>query len=108
MEWGVIKGVSGYADGSEEKTKNWRGVASVMAASVVYHMFKYPDVIKDWPHLEHTKHEKGIYSVLNINFKRLVTLSHNLFIQRRRSGLHRVDYTHIHFKVNGVSYNLIG
>ena len=59
-----------------------------MAASVVYHMFKYADVIKDWPHLEHTKHEKGIYSVLNINFKRLVTLSHNLFIQRRR-----LDYT---------------
>ena len=21
-----------------------------MAASVVYNMFKYPDVIKDWPH----------------------------------------------------------
>ena len=50
IEWAVIKGVSDYADGRKKVTADWQPFASTMAASVVYNMFKYPDVIKHWPH----------------------------------------------------------
>ncbi|CAB4030692.1 5 -methylthioadenosine S-adenosylhomocysteine nucleosidase-like isoform X16 [Paramuricea clavata] len=50
IEWAVIKAVSDFADGSKEKTKLWQPFASAMAASVVYNMFKYPVVLKDWRH----------------------------------------------------------
>ena len=50
LEWAVIKAVSDFADGSKTETGDWQPFASVMAASLVYHMFKYPDVIEQWPH----------------------------------------------------------
>ena len=50
IEWAVIKAVSDFADGSKEKTKVWQPFASAMAASVVYNMFQYPVVLKDWRH----------------------------------------------------------
>ncbi|CAB4003128.1 5 -methylthioadenosine S-adenosylhomocysteine nucleosidase-like isoform X16 [Paramuricea clavata] len=49
-EWAVIKAVSDLADGSKEMTNDWQRFSSVMAASVVYNMFKYTAVLKDWPH----------------------------------------------------------
>ena len=52
MEWVIIKGISHYADGSEPETKEWRRFSSVMAASVVNHILKEPDVLKDWPHYQ--------------------------------------------------------
>lgn len=50
LEWAVIKAVSDFADGSKTATEDWQPFASVMAASLVRHMFKYPDVINQWPH----------------------------------------------------------
>jgi hypothetical protein len=50
IEWAVIKGVSNFADGSKKSTEKWQQFATAMAASVVHNMFKYPDVIKQWPH----------------------------------------------------------
>ncbi|CAB3982249.1 5 -methylthioadenosine S-adenosylhomocysteine nucleosidase [Paramuricea clavata] len=50
VEWAVIKAVSDFADGSKEKTKLWQPFASAMAASVVYNMFQYSVVLKDWRH----------------------------------------------------------
>ncbi|CAB4010928.1 5 -methylthioadenosine S-adenosylhomocysteine nucleosidase-like isoform X16 [Paramuricea clavata] len=50
IEWAVIKAVSDFGDGSNSETKDWQPFASVMAASVVHNMFKYSDVIKQWPH----------------------------------------------------------
>ena len=35
MEWVVVKGISGYADGTGGITDEWKTFASVMAASVV-------------------------------------------------------------------------
>ncbi|XP_028398320.1 uncharacterized protein LOC114521945 [Dendronephthya gigantea] len=49
IEWAVVKGVSSFADGNVE-TKKWKQFASVMAASVVYNMFKYPNVSQSWCH----------------------------------------------------------
>jgi hypothetical protein len=42
--------VSDFADGNKSATKDWQPFASAMAASVVHNMFKYPDVIRQWPH----------------------------------------------------------
>lgn len=56
MEWVVIKGVSDYADGNKSKTEEWQPVASVMAASVVANMLKFPGVLKDWEHYRGLKH----------------------------------------------------
>ena len=50
VEWVVIKGVSDYADDTKSQTANWKSFASAMAASVVSHIFKYPDVLEQWPH----------------------------------------------------------
>jgi hypothetical protein len=52
--------VSDFADGSKEKTKLWQPFASAMAASVVYNMFQYPVVLKDWRHYN----AEGSYSVI--------------------------------------------
>ena len=60
IEWAVIKAVSDFADGSKEKTKLWQPFASAMAASVVYNMFQYPVVLKDWRHYN----AEGSYSVI--------------------------------------------
>lgn len=50
IEWAVIKGVSDFANGSKKVTEDWQPFASTMAASVVYNMFQYADVIKHWSH----------------------------------------------------------
>ena len=50
VEWGVIKAVSDFGDGSKTATEEWQPFASVMAISVVRNMFQYEDVIKNWPH----------------------------------------------------------
>ena len=47
IEWAVVKGVS---DRNKSETEDWQPFASAMAASVVHNMFKYPDVIQQWPH----------------------------------------------------------
>ena len=39
MEWVVVKGISGYADGTEER-ENWQTFASVTAASLVANILK--------------------------------------------------------------------
>ena len=64
-EWVVIKGISHYADGGQLETEEWRRFSSAMAASVVNHMMKEPDILKDWPHYEGMKRAQ-IYSG-NIN-----------------------------------------
>ena len=52
MEWVVVKGISGYADGTGGITDEWKTFASVMAASVVENMlygsvvFKAGNIIK--------------------------------------------------------------
>jgi hypothetical protein len=60
IEWAVIKAVSDFADGSKGKTKLWQPFSSAMAASVVYNMFQYPVVLKDWRHYN----AEGSYSVI--------------------------------------------
>ena len=55
MEWVVIKGISHYGDAREPATNEWRQFSSVMTASVVNHILKEPDVLKDWPHYRNEK-----------------------------------------------------
>ena len=47
--------MSDFGDGSKSVTEDWQPFASVMAASVVHNMFKYPDVIKQWPHYKNAQ-----------------------------------------------------
>ena len=47
--------MSDRADGTKAETDEWEEFGSEMAASVVYHMFKNPLVLKDWPHYEDAK-----------------------------------------------------
>ncbi|XP_066019787.1 NLR family CARD domain-containing protein 4-like [Pocillopora verrucosa] len=49
MEWVVIKGISGYADGTEAK-ETWQTFASVTAASLVVSILKECSIFEDWPH----------------------------------------------------------
>ena len=51
MEWVVIKGISGYADGTETK-ENWQTFASVTAASLVVSILKECSIFEHWPHYE--------------------------------------------------------
>ncbi|CAB4019487.1 5 -methylthioadenosine S-adenosylhomocysteine nucleosidase-like isoform X16 [Paramuricea clavata] len=62
MEWFIIKGVSDLAGGSDlEKVANlWNRFASVMATSVVHNTFKYPTVLKGWPHYKEAKDTQGM------------------------------------------------
>ncbi|XP_066020544.1 death domain-containing ATP nucleosidase [Pocillopora verrucosa] len=50
MEWVVVKGISGYADGTGGITDEWKTFASVMAASVVENMLYGSVVFQSWPH----------------------------------------------------------
>lgn len=50
MEWVVVKGISGYANGTEGNREEWRTFASVMAASVVENMLSDSVVFQSWPH----------------------------------------------------------
>ena len=49
MEWVVVKGISGYADETEEK-ENWQTFASVTAASLVVSILNQSSIFEDWPH----------------------------------------------------------
>ena len=49
MEWVVVKGISGYADGTEER-ENWQTFASVTAASLVANILNHCSIFEDWPH----------------------------------------------------------
>ena len=49
MEWVVVKGISGYADGAKEK-ENWQTFASVTAASLVANILYQSSIFEDWPH----------------------------------------------------------
>ena len=49
MEWVIVKGISGYADGTESK-ESWQEIGSVTAASLAVHVLKDSEVFKDWPH----------------------------------------------------------
>ena len=50
IEWVVVKGISGYADGIGEVSDEWKTFASVMAASVVEKMLDDSVVFESWPH----------------------------------------------------------
>ena len=54
MEWVVIRGISGYADGTEAN-ENWQTFASVTAASFVVSILNQSDLFKDLPHYEGKK-----------------------------------------------------
>ena len=49
MEWVVVKGISGYADGTETK-ENWQTFASVTAASLVVSILNDCSIFGDWSH----------------------------------------------------------
>ena len=49
MEWVVIRGISGYADGTEVN-ENWQTFASVTAASFVVSILNQCSDFEDWQH----------------------------------------------------------
>ena len=49
IEWVVIKGISGYADGRKVKD-SWRAFASVMAASLTAHILSDTIAFQALPH----------------------------------------------------------
>ena len=51
MQWVIVKGISGYADGTESK-ENWQTFASVTAASLVVSILKECSIFEDWPHFK--------------------------------------------------------
>ena len=51
VEWVIIKGISGYADGTESR-ENWQTFASVTAASLAFHVLREIEIFEDWPHFE--------------------------------------------------------
>ena len=51
MEWVVIRGISGYADGTEAN-ENWQTFASVTAASFVVSILNQGNDFEDWPHYQ--------------------------------------------------------
>ena len=52
MEWIVVKGISDFAEGRKLNTAAWRLFASVMAASLTFHILGDVMVFKDWLHYE--------------------------------------------------------
>jgi len=48
LQWVIVKGISDYADGTKDSTKDWKPYASMMAASLVSHVFSQPKVFKRW------------------------------------------------------------
>ena len=68
VEWVVVKGISHYADGSEPETKERKRFASVMAASVVKHILKEPDVLKDWPNYQGMNSHHRETGKINVNY----------------------------------------
>ena len=55
IEWAVVKAVSDFGDGTKTATEKWQRFSSVMAASIVHNIFKYPDVIQDWNHYKNAQ-----------------------------------------------------
>ena len=49
IEWTVIKGISGYADG-RNVSNSWRPFASLMAASLMAHILSDAIPFQDMPH----------------------------------------------------------
>ena len=49
IEWVIVKGISGYADGIKER-ENWRTFVSVTAASLVVSILNQGSIFEDWPH----------------------------------------------------------
>ena len=50
-EWVIIRGISGYADGTEAN-ENWQTFASVTAASFVVSILNRCSIFEDWPHYQ--------------------------------------------------------
>lgn len=50
IEWTVIKGISGYADGRKVESESWRRFASLMAASITAHILSDAIPFQDMPH----------------------------------------------------------
>lgn len=50
MEWIVIKGISDFAGGRTLNEDAWRMFASVMAASLTFHILSDGMVFREWPH----------------------------------------------------------
>ena len=60
MEWVVIKGISGYADGTEAK-ETWQTFASVTAASLVVSILKEGSIFEDWSHYKGKQINFGLF-----------------------------------------------
>ncbi|XP_022804569.1 cingulin-like protein 1 [Stylophora pistillata] len=60
MEWVVVKGISGYADGTETK-ESWKTFASVTAASLVVDILNKRSIFERW---QHYKGDKAKLSML--------------------------------------------
>ena len=52
MEWVVVKGISGFADGAESNLDSWAHFASAMAASVVDNILSDSVVFEGWPNFK--------------------------------------------------------
>lgn len=52
MEWLVVKGICGYADGTECNLDEWEHFASVMAASVVDNILSDSVIFQGWPNFK--------------------------------------------------------
>ena len=68
IEWVVIKGISGYADGRKVKD-SWRAFASFMAASLTAHILSDTIVFQAWPHFgsasEYSGHSGNFHVVFS-------------------------------------------
>ena len=65
MEWVVVKGISGYADGTEEK-ENWQTFASVTAASLVVSILNQCSIFEDWPHYKGKQINSDLFQACSI------------------------------------------
>ena len=65
MEWVVIKGISGYADGTEAK-ETWQTFASVTAASLVVSILKECSIFEYWPHYKGKQINFGLFQAYSI------------------------------------------
>ena len=55
-----MKGISGYADGTEAK-ETWQTFASVTAASLVVSILKECSIFEDWPHYKGKQINFGLF-----------------------------------------------
>ena len=52
IEWGIVKGVSQFANDLDPPNNLWKPFACTMAASVVFNMLNDPLIFKNWPHFD--------------------------------------------------------